>query len=147
MAWSAPGLFVVTQLAVFTGALTTLNWGAEDHKFAFWGDVTPNYGTDTAYGSAPWNSGESSGAGYSAGGVLLLGTTMTHVSGSIKFDADNIELADSTITSQGGIGYADALANQLLFGVWWGEELETQDGLFLVTWDSLGIAVQDLTPA
>jgi hypothetical protein len=148
MAWSAPGIFIPTQLLVMTATLTTLDWGSELHKFAFWGSsITPNYGSDTAYGSSPWNSGESSGAGYSAGGVLLTGTTITHNgSGAIKFDANNIELSDSTIESEGGVGYADALANELLFGLWWGEPLETQDGTFLVTFDSLGIALLDCTP-
>lgn len=147
MAWSASGLFVATWIAQWGPANAGINLTAADLKLALWGpSVTPNYNSDTAYGTAPWNAGESSGAGYTAGGVLLGNPTLVPSAGSMVWDADNIQLDETTIESEGGIIYAPNKANRLLAGVWWGEPRETQDGTFLITWNALGIANVDLTP-
>jgi hypothetical protein len=147
MAWSASGLFVATHIDQWDASNLGIDLGSELHKAAFWGTVTPNFDTDTAYGASPWNSGEASGAGYSAGGPLLTGTTLSVVSGSMKWDADNVQLDDSTITAQGVAIYADAVSDRLICAVWFGAEKETQDGTFLITWHANGIAALDLTPA
>lgn len=148
MAWSASGLFVATHIDKWDDTLLALDLTSETMwKAAFWGaSVTPNFGTDTAYGSAPWNSGESSGAGYTAGGIAVVSTTLTHVSGSMSFDAANFQIDDSTIISEGYLLYADTVSDRALLAVWFGEPKETQDGTFLVTHDPAGIAVLDCTP-
>ncbi|GII84605.1 hypothetical protein Ssi03_25950 [Sphaerisporangium siamense] len=147
MAWSASGLFVATHIDQWDASNLGIDLTAETHKAAFWGSsVTPNFDTDTAYNTAPWNSGQSSGAGYTAGGPLLTGTTLAAVSGSMRWDADNIQLDNSTITAEGLIIYAPANSSRLISATWFGAVKETQDGTFLITWHANGIAALDLTP-
>ncbi|MFF0860893.1 hypothetical protein ACFYUV_03970 [Nonomuraea sp. NPDC003560] len=147
MSWSASGLFVATHVDQWDASNLGINLDAEDSKFALWGSaVTPNYTTDMAYGSAPWNAGESSGTGYTAGGPTLANTTITGASGSMTFDADNVQLNNSTIIAEGGVHYFPTKSNRLFLAVWFGAPKETQDGTFLITWHASGIAVLDCTP-
>ncbi|MFI7532570.1 hypothetical protein [Streptosporangium sp. NPDC049376] len=147
MAWSASGLFVATHIDQWDPTNLAIDLTAEDSKVAFWGSsVTPNFDTDTAYNTAPWNSGQSSGAGYTAGGPTLTGTTLAVVSGSMRFDADNVQLDNSTITSEGVLHYWPNKTNRAFLAVWFGAPKETQDGTFLITWHANGIAVLDCTP-
>lgn len=148
MAWSKSGLFVATHIDQWDASNLGIDLTGELHKAAFWGpSVTPNFDTDTAYGSSPWNSGESSGAGYTPAGILITGTTLAVASGSMKWDADNLQIDDSTIISEGVLLYADPTSDRAIAAVWFGEAKETQDGTFLVTWNAAGIAALDLTPA
>lgn len=148
MAWTASGIMVASYVDKWDDtALATDMTSETDIKAAFWGaSVTPNFTTDLAYGSAPWNSGESSGAGYTAGGVVLTGTTFLASSGKAVFDADNINLPNSTIEAEGYLGYDDAHGDRALWATWFGTLQETQDGTFLVTHDPGGIYDLDLTP-
>jgi hypothetical protein len=119
-----------------------------DLKAAFFGaGVTPNYNADTAYNADTWLlANESSGAGYTAGGVVLTGTTLVATSGSMVFDTNNISIPNSTIAAEGYLGYDDAHADRALWAVWFGSLEETQDGTFLVTMDPAGVYSLDLTP-
>lgn len=148
MAWSASGLFVATHIDKWDDTGLTLDLTSESQwKAAFWtASVTPNFGTDTAYGSAPWNSGESSGAAYTAGGIAVTATTLTSTSGSMVFDCANFQIDDSTITSEGYLLYASTVSNRAFLAVWFGEPFETQDGTFLVTHDPTGVALLDCSP-
>ena len=53
-------------------------------KGALWtGSVTPDFSqTSPAYGSSPWNSGETSGPGYTAGGNSLTVISFAEISGA-----------------------------------------------------------------
>lgn len=148
MAWSSSGVMAAAFVDKFDDTLLATDWTSEtDLKAAFFGNtVTPNFTTDTAYGSGTWAGGESAGAGYTAGGVVLTGTTLLASSGVATFDANNILIADSTIVAAGYLGYDDAHADRALWAVSFGAEAETQDGDFLVTHDSLGIVYYDLVP-
>lgn len=147
MAWSASGLFIATYLDQWDSTNLALDLTAEDGKLAFFDStVTPNFTTDTAYGTAPWNAGEASGAGYTTGGPTLVNTTLTVSSGTVYFDADNITLTSSTITAEGALQYWPTKSNRAFLAVWFGGVKETQDGTFLITWNSSGIAAIDLTP-
>ncbi|MFJ2029421.1 hypothetical protein [Streptosporangium sp. NPDC087985] len=120
---------------------------ATDLKAAFWGSgVTPNFNTDLAYGSGPWNSGECSGAGYTAGGILVAGTTLVAAAGSMRFDADNFSIPNSTIIAEGYLLYDHAHSDRALAAVWFGAPKETQDGTMLITHNPAGIYELDLTP-
>lgn len=147
MAWSKSGLFVATYVAQWGATQAGINL-TSGPTLALWGSsVTPNFDSDTAYGTSPWNSGESSGAGYTTGGVELDNPTVTGVGGGlVAFDADNVSWEESTITSEGGIIYFPAKGSRLFLGIWWGEPKETQDGSFLITWHSSGIALMNLVP-
>jgi hypothetical protein len=141
MPWSGSGLMMATQVDQWDPSALAIDLTAEDGKLALWTSaVTPNFATDTAYNASPWNSGQSSGAGYTAGGPLATGSTLTVTSGVAKYDLDNIELTETTLVSEGGLIYFPNKSNRALLAVWWGEELETQDGTFLVTWHSDGVA-------
>lgn len=142
MAWSAPGLFLGTQMDQWDPSDLGIDLTAEDGKLALWGSsITPDYNAATpTYGSSPWNSGQSTGAGYTAGGPLVLGTTLAIVSSALMYDFDNIELTETTLTTEGGIVYFPNKSNRIFLGMWWGEVLETQDGTFLLTPNSLGAA-------
>jgi hypothetical protein len=149
MAWSSSGLFVATQMDQWDDTGLGIDLTSESAlKAAFWGSsVTPNFDqTGAAYGSSPWNSGEASGAGYSAGGIAVTGTTLAIVSGSLRFDADNFLIDDSTITAEGYLLYDDTVSDRAILAVWFGEPKSTEDGAFLVTHDPTGIAILDCVP-
>lgn len=148
MAFTASGIMVAAMIDKWDPtALATDLTSDTALKAAFYTNaVTPNYNSDTAYGSAPWNANESAGAGYSAGGVVLTGTTFLAVSGSSVFDCDNISIPSSTITAAGYLGYDDPNADRAIWATAFGSEEETQDGTFLVTHDAAGVWAIDLTP-
>lgn len=147
MAWSASALFGPTLLDIYDNTQLAIDLGVEDSKFALWGSsITPNFDTDTAYNTAPWNSGQSSGAGYTAGGPVLANTTIVISSGVLVFDADNVQLDNTTITTEGGLHYFPNVSNRAFLAPWWGAAKSTFDGTILVTWHSSGIARQDYTP-
>lgn len=151
MAWTASGLFVQTQIDQWDASNLAINLMATDGKLALWGSsVTPDFNqvspTPPAYGSAPWNAGEAAGTGYTAGGPVLTGTTLTINAGSMVFDADNVQLNNSTIIAEGALQYWPTKSNRAFLAVWFGGPKETQDGTFLITWHASGIAVFDCTP-
>lgn len=148
MAWSASGLFLPTWQDILDATQLGVDLTAETHRAAFWtASITPDFSNDTAYGTSPWDSGESNGAGYSPGGILITTTTLVISSGNLVLDADNFSIPDSTISAEGYAAYADDLDDELLWATWFGEELTTNDGTFSVTHHSSGIAILDLTPA
>ncbi|MBX6167529.1 MAG: hypothetical protein IRY84_07810 [Thermobispora bispora] len=141
MAWTKSGLFYATQLDQWDDTNLGLDLTSENWRVAFFGStVTPNFSTDTAYGTGTWASGESSGAGYTTGGVPLANTTLAMVGSSMVWDADNVELDASTITAEGVLLYLPTVSNRAFAAVWFGASKETQDGTFLITWASGGIA-------
>jgi hypothetical protein len=151
MPWSASGLMAGTQMDQWDPSALAIDLTAETLKAAFWGpNITPDFSAAApAYGTAPWNGqagGESQGVGYTAGGILILNTTLAIVSGSLRWDADNLQIDDSTIIAEGYISYVPAVGNRIFHATWFGEPKETQDGTFLVTHDPAGIAVLDCTP-
>ncbi|MGW4641799.1 hypothetical protein ACWEN6_24995 [Sphaerisporangium sp. NPDC004334] len=147
MGWTASGLMGATQVDQWDPTALAIDLTAEDGKAAFWGSsITPNFNTDTAYNAAPWNSGQSSGAGYTAGGPTVTGTTLVASSGVMVYDYDNISIPNSTIIAEGYINYWPNKSNRIFLAVWFGAPLETQDGTFLVTNDPSGVARLDYTP-
>ncbi|WP_113699190.1 hypothetical protein [Nonomuraea lactucae] len=137
-----------TQMDQWDPSDLSIDLTVETMKAAFWGaSVTPDFSQAApAYGSAPWNSGESSGAGYTAGGILILNTTLALVSGQLRWDADNLQITSSTIIAHGYISYVPSISNRIFHATWFGAEFETQDGTFLVTHDPVGLAALDYTP-
>ncbi|MFD8556617.1 hypothetical protein ACFV1N_04900 [Streptosporangium canum] len=149
MAWSASGLMVATHIDQWDDTALSVDLTSEvDLKAAFWGSsVTPVFNDlAPAYGTAPWNSGESAGAGYTGGGIAVTGTTLAVASGSMKFDADNFSIPNSTIIAEGYLLYDDSTSDRAIAAVWFGGPEETQDGTFLVTHDAAGVFSLDLTP-
>lgn len=150
MAITASGLFIPTWRDVLDTTQLAVDLDLETHKVAmFTNSITPNFSSDTAYGVAPYDANEVSGAGYSAGGTELTGTTVTESpAGTLMFDASDTSWAASTITNaRGALIYADALAgNNALLLVNFGADFSTVNGTFLIAWAATGIFTWDLTP-
>jgi hypothetical protein len=149
MALSSSGLVIPTWRDILDATQLGIDFDAETHRVAmFTNAVTNNLSTDTAYGTSPFNANEVSGTGYTAGGELLTGTTLTESpTGTLKWDANDVDWATSTITNaRGAIAYADALANEIL-ALWnFGSDYSTVAGLFRIQWHSNGLVTIDLTP-
>lgn len=148
MAISASGLYVSTWTDILDTTQLAIDLDAENHRIAlFTNSITPNFSSDTAYGVSPYNSGESSGAGYTAGGQLLTGTALSESpTGTIKWAADNMQWTSSTITAKGALIYADAVSDRAIVLVNFGSDFSTVSGTLLITWNSAGIWNLDLTP-
>lgn len=149
MAVSGSGLFVPTFKNALGASQLALDLDADTHKVAlFSNSVTPNYDTDTAYGTAPYNANEVSGTGYTAGGATLTTATLTSASGVLKFDGDDVSWATSTITgARCALIYANGLAGKnAIVLVDFGQDYSTVSGTLTVTWNAAGIATFDLVP-
>jgi hypothetical protein len=149
MAVTASGLFVATFVDALDDTQLALDLSLETHKGAlFTNSITPNFTTDTAYGSAPYNANEVTGTNWPSGGVALTGTTVTGNSGNLIFDADDVSVASTTISNaRCYLLYADALAgdNAILL-VNFGADYSTSNGTFAIQWNASGIFTLDLTP-
>lgn len=150
MAVTVSGLFVPTWIDVLDTTQLALDLDLETHRVAmFTNTITPNFSTDTAYGVAPYNANEVTGAGYTAGGALLTGTTVTESpAGTIMWDATDTSWASSTITNaRCALIYADALAgNNAICLVNFGADYSTSNGTFTIQWAAAGIFTWDITP-
>lgn len=149
MAVSGSGLFVATLQDVLDTTQLAINLDLETHKGAlFSNSITPNFTTDTAYGAAPYNANEVTGTNWASGGVALTGTGLSGASGVLKFDADDVSVASTTITdARAYLLYADALAgdNAILL-VDFGADYSTSNGTFAIVWNASGIFTIDLVP-
>lgn len=143
MAFPTSRLAVATFIDALDTTQLALDLDLETHKVALFNNSVTgaDLTTDTAYGVGAWASNESSGTGYTAGGIALTGTTFTHTgSGVLTFDATDSSWATSTITARGGLIYADALAgNNIIVAVNFGADYTSTAGTFLVTWNASGI--------
>ena len=141
MAWTKSGIFYTSVRDQWNSSNLGLDLDAETWRCAFFGSsVTPNFTQDAAYGIGTWgSSNESSGAGYTAGGPVLPNTTLTFVGNRLVWDADNVQLTNSTITAEGVLLYYPDKSNRALAAIWFGSPKETQDGTFLINWSSDGI--------
>jgi len=140
MAWTKSGIFYTTIRDQWDDTNLGLDLGAETWRCAFYtSSVTPNFTVDAAYGVGVWGSGESSGAGYTPGGPTLTSTTLPFVGNRMVWDADNVQLTNSTIQAEGVLLYFPAKSNRALAAIWFGSPKETQDGTFLINWSSEGI--------
>lgn len=149
MAISASGLFLKTWIDALDTTQLALNLDLTSHKVALFTDsVTVNFSNDTAYGVSPYNANEVSGTGYTAGGVAIANTAVSDVSGTLKWDGDDVSWTSSTITNaKGALIYADALGgDNAIMLVNLGSNYSTSAGTMLVSWNSLGILNFDLTP-
>lgn len=145
MAISASGLFYPTfedmldddsQIALDTAT----------HKVALFTNSTtaPNFGTNTAYGSAPFNANE---VGSPSGGVALTSVTVsldTSAGVKLKFDAADTAWSSQTINGiRGALIYVDSIttpvADPVLCLVNLGSDYNVTSGVFTLQWASGGI--------
>lgn len=113
-------------------------------KGALWtGSVTPDFSqTNPAYGSSPWNSGETSGPGYTAGGNDLTVTSFAELAGvanKVGWRFAATSWTSATISAEGLLVYAPGLSNKVFLLRWFGAAFDATDGTFSVTADTTGI--------
>jgi hypothetical protein len=91
------------------------------------------------------------GNGYTTGGATLANKTLGYTAGTnvIKFDADDVAWADSTITARYAVIYDDTPATDatkpLLGYVDFGADVSSVAAAFTITWAAAGILT--ITPA
>lgn len=151
MALAGSGLFVATFVDMLDDTALDIDWTSDaDLKVALYTDsiTTPNLTTNVGYGAAPFNANEVTGTGYTSGGALLTGTTLTGSSGNMTFDATDASWTSSTITgAEGVLIYDDSQTNNNgLVLIDLGSPYTTANGTLLITWSASGIAVVDLVP-
>jgi len=149
MAITASGLFFLTFEKLLTEHANVINLEAEDNKVAmFTNSITPNFDTNTAYGTSPYDANEVSGAGYTAGGIVLTATEITVSSGTLVYDAADSAWASSTITNaRGALIYADAsTGNEPICLINFGADYSTTNGTFTIQYNASGIFTLDITP-
>lgn len=150
MAVTASGLYVLTWIDVVDATQLAIDLSLATHKVALFSNtITPNFSTDTAYGVAPYNANEASGAGYTAGGAAVASPTVTESpTGTMMYDIADTSWASSTITAaRFALIYADVLAgNNAIVGINLGADYSTVAGTFLITWAAGGVFTLDLTP-
>lgn len=141
------GLFLRTFISAFSTGLTIDLTSDTDLKAAlFTNSLTPDFDTDIGYGIDPYDANEVSGAGYTAGGQVLTGTTLTGDSGVVTFDASDVTWANSTLTGvRGVLIYDDTQTNKngiVLVNL--GADYSTSNGSLVIQWSASGIATWDL---
>ncbi|MGW4406510.1 hypothetical protein ACWEJ6_20950 [Nonomuraea sp. NPDC004702] len=113
-------------------------------KGALWtGSVTPDFSqTNPAYGTAPWNSGETTGPGYTAGGSSLTVVSFAELAGAAnkvgwRFSA--VSWTSATIAADALLVYASSLSNKAFMLRWFGATYDSSDGTYTVTPDTTGL--------
>jgi len=109
----------------------------------FEGSVTPNFSqTNPAYGSAPWNAGETSGPGYTAGGEDLTVVSFAELGSAankIGWRFDAISWTSATISAEGLLIYAPGLSNRAFVLRAFGQEYDSSDGTYSITFHADGV--------
>jgi|TARA_B110000014_G_scaffold233396_1_gene196678 hypothetical protein len=108
----------------------------------------PDFETDTNFSDV---SNEATGTNYTAGGETMTSVAMTSSSdgtGTIKWDADDVSWANSTLTAvTGGVIYDDTVTNKRLIAyIDFGGSFSTTSGTFQIQWNASGIFTLDLKP-
>lgn len=164
MAWSVSGGFSAfftdyfkNTNAFWTPALPNLD--LETHKVALFANgVTPNYDATNllatyAGTSSTWSTANESttGSGYTAGGTLLLTTTVTATgsSGITMWDAADTAWTTVTTTAYGCLVYADSVTapannvDEAIIAVYFGGAFTTTAGNFTIQWSANGLYQDD----
>lgn len=100
-----------------------------------------NQDTEDNYGDA--TNEVANGNGYTTGGVTLSNKSLTVTGRVTKFDADDVQWPNSSITARYARVYdatpAAAADKKLLAYVDFGADKTSSSGTFQITWDSAGI--------
>jgi hypothetical protein len=151
MAVTVPGLFFATFRDILDTTNLNVDLEVDTNRLAlFTNSITPNYSTDTAYGVAPYNANEvANGNGYTTGGELITGTTVTESpTGTLMWDASDVQWTSATFTARAALAYAAPLAgDNAIVLIDFDNDYPVTAGTFLIQWASGGIFNIDLTPA
>jgi len=143
MAITASGIHFISYEKMLTNG-AAISYEVETNKGALVTDThTPNYDTNETWN----NTNETSGGNWTAGGIALTGTELTTSSGTSTFDATDVSVAGSTVTSAMAYRlYCDAVADEELLVVDFVTAVTTVSGTLTITWNASGIWTNDLTP-
>ncbi|MFI7691794.1 hypothetical protein ACIBQ6_22185 [Nonomuraea sp. NPDC049655] len=113
-------------------------------KGALWtGTVTPDFSqVNPAYNVAPWNTGQTSGPGYTVGGNSLTVVSFAELASAAnkvgwRFAATT--WTSATIAAEALLVYAPGLSNKAFLLRWFGQSYDSSDGDYTVTPDTTGI--------
>ena len=125
------------------------SWEAEDNKVLLVSDSeTPDFTADDFRNDVTAN--EVTGTNWSAGGVALTGTEITLSSGVLTFDATDVSVASTTITSaMASVLYTNVGADttdQLVMLHDFVTAVSTSNGTFAIAWNASGLMTLDFTP-
>ena len=138
MAW-ANSLIPTGSIVRTLNATIAPNFGTNAFWIALYNNtVTPSQDTVApGYNVAPWNTGEVTGTGWSAGGVALTGTTAVLTTGvGVTMTAAAVSQTGTTLTAINGcILYDNTLGNKDIFAaIYFGGAYSTSAGTFGITW-------------
>lgn len=104
--------------------------------------VTTDVLTEYNGTASQWvTANESSGTGYSAGGVSVSSPTWTQSSNVVTFtSAGTPQWTGATITTSGGLVYDTTVSNEGLCYTYWGGSQSVTAGTLTVNWNASGIA-------
>ena len=103
--------------------------------------LTPNFSqTNPAYGTSPYDANETSGPGYTAGGVSMTVTSFAELAAANKigWKFSPIGWTSATITARGLLIYVPGLSNRAVLLRDFGQDYASQDGSFDVTFHTDG---------
>jgi hypothetical protein len=121
---------------------------AEDNKVALVSDsYTPNFDTHDFFADL---TNEVTGTNWASGGVALTGTEITLSSGVLTFDATDVSVASTTISSaMAAVLYTNVgsgATDQLILLSDFVNAVSTSAGTFGIAWSASGILTLDYTP-
>ncbi|MEU7861206.1 hypothetical protein [Nonomuraea sp. NPDC049141] len=110
----------------------------------FQATVVPNFSqTSPAYNASPWNSGETTGPGYSSGGNSLTVVSFAELAGSankIGWKFSTTTWTSATIAADGLLIYAPGLSNRAFIFRWFGQSYDSSNGDYEINFHSDGAA-------
>jgi hypothetical protein len=125
------------------------SWEAETHKVGLVSDsATPNFTTMDFYDDL--NANEVTGTNWAAGGVTLVGTEITMTGDVLTFDATDVSVASTTITSamcsvfKTNVG--SAATDQLVMLHDFVTAVSTSNGTFGIQWHATGMSTLSFAP-
>jgi hypothetical protein len=124
------------------------SWEAEDNKVLLVSDSeAPNFDTHDFRADI---TAEVTGTNWATGGVALTGTEITLSSGTLTFDATDVSVASTTISSaMGSVLYTNvgsAATDQLVMLHDFVTAVSTSAGTFAIQWAGAGLLSCDYTP-
>lgn len=145
----ASGLYGPTLRDILDASALPVNLVGDTIKYQFVSNTyTPNFDT---HASETDITNEVTGTGYTTGGEALSTPAVTISSGVLTFDAVDVSLASTTLSSVRGVVLFDdtvttPTADPLVCAVTFGADYSTSAGTFAITWNASGIFTIDYTP-
>ena len=106
--------------------------------------VVPNFSqTNPAYNVAPWNVGETTGPGYTAGGNSLTVTSFAELAGvanKVGWKFQTTTWTSATIAADGLLIYAPSLSNRSFIFRWFGQSYDSSNGDYEINFHTEGAA-------